>query len=247
MADYATEGGHFYKKDGTPCYTIKGKNGVERPTTLRDARKLNLVPSVTTIIACCAKPGLEAWKQEQTIMACLTLPKIEGESEADFIARLKADSKEQSEKAKERGTQIHAWVQMGFEGQDVPPEGQIFYDSARMTLDFICGDIDWISEKPFANERYGGKVDLHSLDYLIDIKSTDKDLATVKTWDEHAMQLAAYNMGIWDTFIGCGILYVNSKTAEAKLILIDAKEIERGYECFNALLDYWYAKNKLGR
>ena len=42
--------GHWYTKDGAPAYTVEGKTGV-RNTTLRDARKLGLIPSVTTIIS----------------------------------------------------------------------------------------------------------------------------------------------------------------------------------------------------
>jgi hypothetical protein len=52
------ENGHFYTKDGHPAYTTIGKTG-ERPTTLRDARKLGLLPSVTTINGMLSKAGLD--------------------------------------------------------------------------------------------------------------------------------------------------------------------------------------------
>jgi hypothetical protein len=63
MAEFATSGGHWYGLDGTPRYTITGKNGKERNTTLRDARVMNLVPSVTTIIRCaiCCPPIIPCW------------------------------------------------------------------------------------------------------------------------------------------------------------------------------------------
>jgi hypothetical protein len=63
----SAEAVHWYRQDGGPQYTVKAKDGSDRPTTLRDARKLNLVPSVTTILKIAAKPGLEAWKQEQMV------------------------------------------------------------------------------------------------------------------------------------------------------------------------------------
>ena len=44
------EGGHWYTRTGAPMYTVKGANGKERNTTLRDARKYDLVPLVTTIL-----------------------------------------------------------------------------------------------------------------------------------------------------------------------------------------------------
>ena len=50
MSDFASESGHWYDATGAARYTITGKNGKERPTTLRDARELGLVPSVTSIL-----------------------------------------------------------------------------------------------------------------------------------------------------------------------------------------------------
>ncbi len=44
VKEKAQENGHWYTKDGTPAYTTIGKTG-ERATTLRDARKLGLLPS----------------------------------------------------------------------------------------------------------------------------------------------------------------------------------------------------------
>lgn len=239
----ATEGGHWYRKDGSPAYTIIGKNGQERPTTLRDAKKEGLVPSVTTIIKCAAAPGLTNWMTDQAIMAALTLPRNEGENDADFVARVKADSKAQAEKARERGTQIHAWVQAGFEGGTLD-EGWDYYESAASILIGECGHQKWITEKSFATDSYGGKCDLHNNAYLIDIKTTDKDISTLKTWDEHAMQLAAYSWGLGGER-KCGILFINSITAESRVIWIPEDDLWRGRKCFFALLDFWYAKTGL--
>ena len=81
--NHAKEGGHWYRKDGTPAYTIIGKNGQERNVTLRDARTLDLAPSVTTILAMGYRPGLENWKIDQGILSALTATRIDGESESD--------------------------------------------------------------------------------------------------------------------------------------------------------------------
>src|SRR5438132_5206118 len=74
-----SESEHWYFQDGQPCYTIIGKNGKERATRLNDARKLDLVPSVTKILNEAAKPGLESWKAKQILEAALPLPKLDGE------------------------------------------------------------------------------------------------------------------------------------------------------------------------
>lgn len=244
-----SEAGHWYKRDGSPCYTIEGKNGQIRNTTLRDAKKLGLVPSVTTIIGCADKPGLTNWKIDQAILAALTCPRIDGEDEAAYLSRIKKDAAEQAKKAAERGTQIHGWIEGSIEGIEPPEEAWPFLLSVQKTLDAECGDVDFNCEKSFAFNRYGGKCDLHTDQYVVDFKTTEKDLATIKTWDEHALQLSAYDHGIpngkFPSGRKCGILYINVHTAESRLMWIDPAELDKGWKMFNALLDYWYAKNGL--
>lgn len=235
----SSEAGHFYHKDGTPAYTISGKNGKERATTVRDAKKLGLVPSVTTIIRCADAPGLTNWRIDQAILSALTLPRIEGEDETAYLSRIKLDAQEQAKKAAERGTQIHAWVQGGFEG-DCPPEGIRYFKSALDTIEAACGDLEWVVERPFANPEYGGKVDLQSDVFIIDIKTKDKDISNEKLWDSHIMQLAAYDC---DCLKKCGILFINSITAESKIVWATQDELYKGWKMFNALLEYYYAKN----
>ena len=79
----AEQSSHWYTQDGKPFYEIENKSapGTMRRVTLRDARKLNLVPSVTTITGVISKPQLEAWKIEQAILASLTLPRTPKESD----------------------------------------------------------------------------------------------------------------------------------------------------------------------
>lgn len=175
-------------------------------------------------------------------MAALTTDRLPEETEADYISRIINDSQEQSAKARERGTWIHAVVQSGFENKPVAADDYIYYESAKKELDKHCGAVEWQCEQSFAVDRYGGKKDLEGGGYLIDIKTTEKDLADIKTWPEHAMQLAAYD---YDKKYMCGILYINVKTAESKLIFIEEKELDKGWKMFSALLDYYYAKSGL--
>ena len=84
----SAESVHWYRQDGAPQYTVKAKDGSDRPTTLRDARKMDLVPSVTTILKVAAKPGLEQWKLEQMLLSALTLPRAQDEQEKAYIARI---------------------------------------------------------------------------------------------------------------------------------------------------------------
>src|SRR5216117_4037187 len=69
----ASEQGHWYARDGSPVYQVEAKKGGMRTTTIRDAFKLDLVPSVTAILNIAAKPGLEIWKANQVLDSALTL------------------------------------------------------------------------------------------------------------------------------------------------------------------------------
>src|SRR3990172_10866655 len=103
-----SEAGHWYdRKTGEPRYTIIGKNGAERDTTLRDARKLDYVPSVTMIMRNAAAPGLLKYFLDQLGMAILTLPRIDGESDDDFLKRAETDAAEHAGIAREKGKEIH--------------------------------------------------------------------------------------------------------------------------------------------
>lgn len=238
------EAGHWYKPDGSPAYTYLNKKGEEKNTTLREARKEGWFPSVTAIIDLQMKWALVNWKIDQAILSSLTLTRKEGEPEADYLLRIKEDAKEQAAKAAERGKLIHAAVQNGFEGKPFDVDGTSkFFESAKAIIEKECGKQDWVCEQPFASSLgYGGKVDLRSDAFIIDFKTTEKDLSTIKTWDDHAQQLGAYRV---DGKQKCGILYINVLTAESKLIWIPEEELQQGFECFKALLAFWKAKNKI--
>jgi hypothetical protein len=94
---------------GEPYHQIAKKDGTgTRPVTLADARKVLALPSVTNVLAVLAKPGLDAWKIEQGIMAALTLPRVADEPLDMFARRVVTDMGEQVERAADFGTSIHA-------------------------------------------------------------------------------------------------------------------------------------------
>ena len=163
----ASESNHWYTMDGLPQYTVEAKKGGQRATTLRDARTMNLVPSVTTILNVAAKPALTQWLQRQGLLAALTLPRKDSEPEDEWIARIMDDSKEQGRAAADAGTEIHASIQGFYEGK---PTGN-HLDHVRGTKDAIeahFGAQEWISERAFAHTdlRFGGKSDMYTLSLI---------------------------------------------------------------------------------
>ena len=244
----ASESQHWYDRNGAPAYSVIAKNGVPRPTTLRDARKLNLVPSVTTILNVAAKPALEAWKLNQMMYACLTLPRVDGETEERFIERIVKDSKEQAKKAAERGTTIHGVIESFYEGIYLADymDYQVGVDKA-MQASF--GDPEWATEKSFCNELgFGGKVDLHSKSgqgIVVDFKTKEfTDPNTVDAYDEHAMQLAAYRVGLGIPNARCANVFISvTEPGLVKVVEWSEEKMDRAWKMFQSLLTYWQVKN----
>lgn len=244
---HPAESTHWYTMDGVPAYETRGKNGLMRPTTLRDARANRLVPSVTTIIRCAASPGLENWKLEQMLLAALTLPKLDGEPEQEFLKRVRADSKEHARMAAERGTAVHASIEGFYEGKglgDYPKHTE----AVKTALEARYGARTWIAEKVFASGYgFGGKLDLCCEAAIIDVKTKEfspDDLP--KGYDEHLMQLAAYRMGMDLPRAACGNLFVSvSHPGLVHLVEWSEDDLQRGWKMFAGLLDFWYAKTAL--
>lgn len=118
---------HWYSQRGEPRYEA----------TLREARKENLLPSPTTIIGLLRSEGLEAWKQEQTLLSALTLPRMPGEDDSAFAKRAVADSKSATRSAAELGTQVHHGVESILQGRswDVNiPQLSRFYSWAEENI-----------------------------------------------------------------------------------------------------------------
>lgn len=243
QADFATSAGHWYcGKTGEARYTIIGANGKERNTTVRDARKLGLVPSVTTILKCAAAPGLVKWQKEQVAKAAYQERPREGESEADYLARILPLAEEVARMARDRGTEIHGAI----EKWDKWGPYRHHVDAAKDAVDAWADVQPWDAERSFASPLgYGGKLDLSAPGYVADFKTTDKPLDGLKTWPDHRRQLAAYRMGLDMPSAKCAIVYVSSVRPEARLIELDEDELRLGWEEFRHLLAYWYASNKM--
>lgn len=195
------DGGHWYRRDGSPCYEIPTKTGGVRGVNLRWDRHLGLVPSVTTVLQVIAKPQLEAWKVRQGILAALTLPRLETEADDDYLARVFEDSKEQARKAAEEGTRIHDAIECAFKGDHYPDAYVPHVEAAMAKLrELFPGVNDWVSEASFAHQiGFGGKVDLHSpsAGVVVDYKGKDGDFSDGKqlAYDQH-WQLGAYRYGL---------------------------------------------------
>ena len=199
------EPSHWYLRDGRPFHSVPTIDGLTRPVTLRDARKTLALPSVTNILGILAKPGLDAWKVEQGIIAALTLPRDPAEPLDQFAKRVAIDSKEQVVKAAGLGTNIHAACELYASEHVFPKDPTIraLWEPWREWFDAEVLCVEALETTVVCPRvGYGGRVDMmaklrtHGWS-VIDFKTqkvprTAKGVPRPNLYESWPLQLAAY-------------------------------------------------------
>lgn len=248
---------HWYKPDGTACYEVPRTDGKGmRTPTLRDARKLGLVPGQGAVVGVLARPGLEAWKQEQAILAALTLPRQQGESLEDFAHRVVEDAGAEGKSTARAGQEIHAeimeWICKPFLPCFLTP---------HPALDAY---INWhranISEKPEAKILteyssasplgFGCRIDIVATHIngdplIVDIKTKEtKPGKKVEPYETWGLQLAANALALGKLSAPRLFNVVLSRNEPGRLEVVDwSDQYEKLCEIFRMLLWVWQWQN----
>jgi hypothetical protein len=182
-------------------------------------------------------------------MAALTMPRVEGETEQEYIARIIRDSKEQGQTAAEEGTRIHGAIEQHYLTGTHPIEYGTQVVAVVTAVEERFGKQEWIAEKSFATEFYGGKCDLASPEIVLDFKSkefTEDDLP--KPYDENVIQLAAYRWGLGYPLSRCANVFVSRNVPGlVHIVEHDEEEIIRGAAIFDHLLVVWMHLKRFGK
>lgn len=243
--------GHWYDSKGNPTYKVKGANGKMRDTTLRDARKLNLVPSVTTIMGVEDKPGLLVWKQAQLLKACMLYPFDEEMYDEDFWKRkVITESELIGKNAAERGTEIHNALEHYYLTGEINEKESKFILPVIEFMNTRFPGVDWIPEASFSSPLgFGGKVDMHSkgkegqLPIVLDYKTKDTDdRKKMIAYDQHHMQTAAYANGFGIENAERYNLFISTHIP-GMFELTESTDFEREFGMFTNLLQFWQLKN----
>lgn len=144
---------HWYTRQGDPCHVVpkKDKSGM-RAVNLRYDRGMNLLPSSTNILSIKAKPAIVDYKVKQALLAAVTLPRLEGETEDVFMERVVVDMEAHKNAASAFGTKIHRYCE-DLSGQQDPELEPYVADYRRWEAENVR-EVLW-SEKVLVNEKIG--------------------------------------------------------------------------------------------
>lgn len=254
--------GHWYTTNGEPCFTVTGKNGKERDTTLADARKLGLLPSVTTIMkGVLAAPQLEAWKMRQTLAVAYEMPPIADELPDAWVRSVLEKSEERGKARMEFGTLIHDCLEKAIRGEEIKvldvitPSGE-----ARNIWEFINPVLELIRDNGWEIQEtevvkvgngYAGTADavyIANNEYgIIDFKTTG-DATNPFIPPTYPAQIAMYHHadhgGIGDAAAGYNIFISTEKNIGAvKAVRYDAERLRKEYEFGMGLVRTWQHLN----
>lgn len=252
---------HWYDLSGQPRHTQLSKSsGNERPTTIADARKQSLLPSVTSVIGIMDRWALNEWRVKQAIKTTLTYatanPRFSPSSEGS-IAELHKLSEQQVKDAALEGSAIHDAIEMYFSGQAgaIPEDYRLHVGGVKERLDFLFPDVrDWVAERTFACRDVGfaGKVDLHSPSTGIVVDYKSKEFAPgeqdTKRFDYgQNYQLGAYQRGLGfgvGSAVGASIFVSRNYPGAIAHILWDQDEMRYGWSVFEKALALWKVVKK---
>lgn len=245
---------HWYSQTGEAAHTVIAKNGLPRDTTLADARKSNLLPSVTTVIKqTLAAPELERWKITQAIHAALTLPEIAGESLEDRVRRVREDSEAQAKAAAAHGSAVHDAFCRYLHGQDVPQEFARNVEALQAQIDsgfgLMLGPVRTLwSEKTLVGEGYAGTADwlieTSAGLAVVDFKGQDVKNGKPAVRQEYWIQLAAYAAAAGLVINLVGTIVFDRKTGAMYPEFRTLEEIANETAIWWNLLDTWQRVKK---
>ena len=244
---------HWYSQDGKPCYETPYKDPSKgmRSTTLADARKLNLLPSVTTITKVLAAPSLIEWLRREAAIAAVTTPRLHAESDDQFVERVLAvDAESVADAAKQLGSDIHDAIEKVL-------SGKMHFVDEPFNLNFLqpactavarAGHVT-AAEKILVGDGYAGKTDCIAENdeaiTVFDFKTTGAKKLPDKSYPEHRLQLAAYAAALGDTGtkrIVTRNIYI-STTQPGEIKVVENPDWQSDFEIFKLVCKIWQWQN----
>lgn len=247
------EGAHWYSAQGEPVHTRPNVDGAgEHPTTLTDARKLILFPSVTNVLKVLAKHGLEKWKITQVLLAMDRLgPRKPEEPKQEYFTRVTNDAFEQVDRAQAGGGGLHQAILAALQGRGVREEFKPYIDKIFEFLERMK-IVPQATEQTIVNHEHGfaGTLDLAAIQQvdgipcILDWKTRrTKPGQPVVSYEVQPMQIAAYAATYWKTrwpLVSGGNIYISStEPGRIEMIPYNNVRLVREWEVFKACCLIW--------
>jgi len=238
--------GHWYDAEGRSAHVILGKNGNERNTTVADARKLGLYPSVTSILGIMDKPQLTNWKIEQAIMSSLTLPKEENETLEEYAKRIVKDSRESTKKAAEHGSRMHECMEDILLGRPVSRD-EILAPYIKTFSEWAEKNVEktYWCEKALVGAGYAGRCDAYVKlkdvgDAIIDLKNRKVNPRYEPFFETDIAQLWAYRSASENPKCACvSVVLASNDATKLTTKVWDEDELYQAGIAFCAMQKVW--------
>ena len=241
---------HWYTRAGAACYEVPYKDPSKgmRSTTLADARKLNLLPSVTTITKVLAAPSLIEWLRREAAIAAVTTPRLHAETDDAFVDRVLAvDAESVADAAKQLGSDIHDAIERGLNASGYRDDlSQFVVPAIKSVVAF--GRVS-ATEKILVGDGYAGKTDcITEADHFFtvwDFKTTGAKVLPSKSYPEHRLQLAACAAALGNTGTKQIItrnIYI-STTRPGEIRVVENPDWQIDFAVFQMVCKIWQWQN----
>ena len=210
----SNESGHWYTREGKAMHQVAKANGEMRDTTLADARKFDLLPSVSAFLRVRNNPGLQNYIEDSMLRAAFNCPPSGGEEYAAWKVAIKNMADAPAKTARDLGTTVHGAIEKYYSEPLLYTPYDILVDDKAVSCDEFVKPVAEVisglglevmhSESIVVNNAHGyaGTAD-------IIFKTPDSygvlDFKTCKTeegkrkkpYNDHGMQIAAYVAAVW--------------------------------------------------
>ena len=253
-------GEHWYTIDGQSAHTqptkTKTAKNPTRPTTIRDAKALKLLPSVSGILKVINNPALERWKFSEIVRACYENP-ANGQELDDYTHRILENAFNVATEAADLGTRIHANIEALLKKEPLPYQDELSYaldaveDMESLGIDVV--ESEFCTTCP--TYGYAGTTDVAfthgEVCGILDFKSKKtKEGEPVVPNFGHAAQIAAYHVSYWtkgerilDNSVGYNVYISTTEPGRVEVVKYDADTLRREFEMFTNALAIWRHKN----
>ena len=238
---------HWYNRAGEAVFEVPKVKGGMRKTTIADARKMGLYPSVTTVLGILDKPQLGDWKLEQMALAAFNSPANGSEPFEVYHQHLLTKAFEQVGDAADLGTAIHAALEAHFKGAPIEPGMDMYVEPVarlieREGISFNEHELRLVNTQV----GYAGTTDAvitkAGQTGILDFKSRKTKPGIACTpWETEPLQIAAYGVAKFGHVpeIGANVYISTTEKGRAEIVWHSYEDLAEAWKTFQSCVQIW--------